>query len=143
MRLIKQLQIFFKLPHVQPYKHYCDNESAIVHCKKCKKPITDAPNHTLSADWDALQQIRDSFSTASNLPAMIHVKSHQDDKMLYDELELKAQLNCLADKLAGAYKDMHSEDDLSKVPRFPGNLAQLHMAAGTVTNKIARTIHNL
>jgi hypothetical protein len=38
---------------------------------------------------------------------MIHVKSHQDDKMPYeDDLELKAQLNCLADKLAGgAYMD--------------------------------------
>jgi hypothetical protein len=127
---------------VSLYKHYCD-ESVIVHCKKCKKPTTVAPNHTLSIDWDVLRQIRDSFSTASNPPAMIHVKSHQDDKKRYDELELKVQLNCLADKLAGAYMVAHSEDDLSKVPRFPGNLAQLHMAASTVTNKIACTIHNI
>ena len=74
---------------------------------------------------------------------MIQVKSHQDEKRQYAELELKAQLNCLADKLAGAYMAAHSEDDLSKVPCFPGNLAQLHMAAGTVTNKIARTIRNM
>jgi hypothetical protein len=38
MRLIKHLQTFFKLPTVQPYKHYCDNKSVIVHCKNARSP---------------------------------------------------------------------------------------------------------
>jgi hypothetical protein len=130
----------------------CDSSSSYRHSSSCPqsnhtsttvKPTAVAPNHTLLVEWDVLQQIRDSFSTASNPPAMIHKKSHPDDKTPYDELELKAQLNCLADKMAGAYTAAHSEDDLSQVPRFPGNLAQLHMAAGTVTNKIACTIRNM
>jgi hypothetical protein len=110
-RFLKHLQIFFKLPSIKSYKHYCDNKSVIGHCKKCLKRSTYSPNDTLASDWDVLHQITDAFRQAAATPKMIHVKSHQDQDQKFEDLSLKAQLNCRADWLAGDYMQDHPEED--------------------------------
>jgi hypothetical protein len=62
-----------------------------------------------------------------------HVKSHQDETKPFEELPLKAQLNCRADHIAEAYLAANPESDQSRVPRFQVNRAQLHLPGGTVT----------
>jgi hypothetical protein len=57
-------------------------------------------------------------------------------------VSLKAQLNCMADTLAGDYLQDYQEDDQSNVLRLPVNLAQLSIPEGTLTYKLARTIRN-
>jgi hypothetical protein len=73
---------------------------------------------------------------------MIHVKSHQDEGTPFEDLPLSAQLNCLADTLAGDYLKDYQEDDQSKVLRMPVNRAQLHIPEGTLTYKLPQTIRN-
>jgi hypothetical protein len=67
---------------------------------------------------------------------MIHVKSHQDEATPFKDLPLRAQLNCLADTLAGDYSKDYQEDDQSKVLRLPVNRVQLHIPEGSLTYKL-------
>jgi hypothetical protein len=100
-RFLYHIRHFFKLPTIHKYKYYCDNKSNILHDQGCHKRSTLSPNDTLVSAWDVLHQIPDTLSKANSQPAMIHVKSHQDEATPFEDLLLRAQLNCLADTLAG------------------------------------------
>ena len=65
------------------------------------------PNTTLGAEFDLTKQIH-LLHTEHQLPSTFrHVKGHQDRTTEYSKLDLPAQLNCDADKLAGRYYHHH------------------------------------
>jgi hypothetical protein len=100
-RMIYHLLSYHQLQNLHPYIHYCDNKSIVGHTEHCMDHKDWYPNDCLKSDWDVLQQITESFKTALLVPAVEHVKSHQDNNKEYDKLPLKAQLNCQADWAAG------------------------------------------
>jgi hypothetical protein len=64
----------------------------------------------------------------------IHIKGHQDDETDYDDLPLKPQLNCDADRLADDFLAEHDPDlDFSLVPMLPTAGCQLNLPKGTST----------
>jgi hypothetical protein len=133
-RMIHHLLSYHQLQNLHPYIHYCDNKSIVGHTEHCMDLKDWYPNDCLKSDWDVLQQITESFRKALLVPAVEHVKSHQDNNKEYDKLPLKAQLNCQADWAAGDYmKDHTPHQDQSRVHRFPVNKAQVHMPEGTCT----------
>ena len=142
-RLILRLTEFFQCEFIQPYTHLVDNQSVNGKCAKCLDYEGWYPNDTLKSDWDVLQQVEQTFREAKQAPTMEHIKSHQDKNRAIETLPIKAQLNCRADKLAGAYMAENTAVDHSTVHRFPVNLAQLHLPDGTCTYKLPRTLRDL
>jgi len=64
----------------------------------------------------------------------------QPDQYSYADLNLKAQLNIDADKLADQYIIEHPDYSYSKVPLLPTSGAQLNLPIGTITHKLKREI---
>eukprot|EP00957_Ditylum_brightwellii_P032187 2440103-Ditylum_brightwellii.AAC.1 len=63
---------------------------------------------------------------------VFHVKGHQDDHSIYQDLDLPARLNIDADWLAGCYHRTHSTD-INKVIQLLINQVQLNTPSGTIS----------
>ena len=76
---------------------YLDNQSVVDSSNRLPGP--------LSPDWDVLSQIHSQLSRLRPLLSqdlfIKHVKGHQDSDKTFADLSLPAQLNCVADELAG------------------------------------------
>jgi hypothetical protein len=94
------------------------------------------PNHTLSAEWDIIAEMKTTMAKDDlwNTTQFHHIKGHADKNKPYDKLTIQQQLNVDADKLVGAYIQHHQDDDYSIVPLLPTSGAQLNMKGGTVTH---------
>jgi len=97
------------------------------------------PNSTMASEWDVLAEIRTAMRELSQTeqPTMDHIKGHQDRDTPYDDLPLRAQLNCDADGLADEYyRDDMIVPNFQNVPIMPTSGCQLNLAKGTITHDI-------
>jgi hypothetical protein len=79
---------------------HIDNKGTI---KRSQQPDRYGFRPCIKHNWDIYNERKE---VAKSIPATItptHVKSHQDRHKQYDELNLAAQLNVQADRLAGKY----------------------------------------
>jgi exonuclease III len=80
---------------------HTDSQSMLDTISYEQSQCTYSPNHTLSPDWDVINEI------LAHLPAVHHtlhyVPSHQDKNISFPNLSLAAQLNVEADRLATTY----------------------------------------
>jgi hypothetical protein len=91
----------------------------------------------MASEWDVLAEIRLAMQQlGDSQPTLSHIKGHQDSKRPIEELPLKAQLNCKADKLADQYLKDFPDIDRLKVPLLPTAGCQLHLAKGTITHNL-------
>ena len=97
------------------------------------------PNATLEPDWDAVEQIFQTFNSLPIIPSIAWIASHQDDEICYDDLPLQSQLNVDADHLAGHHQLVYGKY-LPKVVRLPVNSAQLHLSEHTINTAYRKHI---
>jgi hypothetical protein len=97
------------------------------------------PNSTMDSEWDVLAEIRRTIQEldANVKPDYNWIKGHQDETTPYNELPLKAQLNCDADALADEYI-REVTIDFTKTPIMPTSGCQLHLPPGTITHDILK-----
>jgi hypothetical protein len=96
----------------------------------------------MDSEWDILAEIRASMiELQETSPTLKWIKGHQDDHTPYEELSLKAQLNCQADKLADEYLTIHPDSlPFTHVPMLPTSGCQLQLSKGTVTYNIKQEV---
>ena len=100
------------------------------------------PNSTLDSDWDILAKIWKTILELEegSRPNIVHIKGHQDKDKQYAELDLPAQLNVDADKLADQYIAANPNKNYREVPLLPTSGAQLNLPEGTATHKYKREL---
>jgi hypothetical protein len=81
-----------------------DNTGLVDRAKAQSAISYSVPNSTFQSDWDVVQAIVNTVSSASLDVAYTHVKGHQDKDTEYDSLPFLAQLNVDADELAGEFQ---------------------------------------
>mmetsp|Transcript_15748 Transcript_15748/g.32323 ORF Transcript_15748/g.32323 Transcript_15748/m.32323 type:complete len:183 (+) Transcript_15748:115-663(+) len=92
------------------------------------------PNTTLTAEFDLTEMIH-VLHREHNLPSnFCHVRGHQDCDTAYSELDLNAQLNVEADRLAAAFYDHPEANFDARVLLIPSCPAQLVIAGIGVTS---------
>jgi hypothetical protein len=85
------------------------------------------PNPTMMPDWDVINEIMWTLQNdAVEGGEIFHIAGHQDRKKAYATLNLQAQLNVDADRLASEYQELYGQA-LPMVLRFPHTAAQLHL----------------
>ena len=115
----------------------CDNKALVdVIEKKMNQQYPTFANSTLDSDWDILQYILSHLRTLPFV-SIGWIKGHQDDETDYNELDLPAQLNCDADKLAD---NAHQLQLLTTKIQFPGSQIQIHHNQSPVTSKFRATL---
>jgi hypothetical protein len=116
-----------------------DNLGLITRLEK-SLPFSDPfPNLTLQPDWDVTNEIIKTIQSIQIDPILEHVKGHQDDHTLYEDLALEAQLNVDADEEAGNYQTMYPAQR-PIIPRLPHNRVQLHLSGKVISSKLKRSI---
>ena len=150
-RFLHHLRSFYQL-QLQSCTIVCDNKAMVNRATAIPKHLHDLyPNSTLDSEWDILMEIWTTHNplTPEQRPQIQHVKGHQDQQTPYDDLTLRAQLNCDADKLAEDFISTNPDLDYSTAPMLPNSRAQLHLTSGTISNKLkmelklARTVEPL
>jgi hypothetical protein len=113
----------------------CDNKSMVDRVNEIIQYDVVFPNTTMDSEWDVLAEIKAAMLalTKESRPEISHIKSHQDRTIPFEELPLKAQLNCQADWLAEAYIEQSQHGNLPMVPLLPTSGCQLHLPQGTIT----------
>ena len=91
------------------------------------------PNTILTSEYDLTEQIYLTHKTYNINAKFEHVKGHQDDKIEYHQLPLKAKLNIDDDALAVILQKEH-EHFLPKVPMIPSCPAVLNIRSVTITS---------
>jgi hypothetical protein len=80
------------------------SNSGLVDCaKEQTKSQYPVPNATFQSDWDVVEAIVLQVEKSQLQVTYKHVKGRQDKDTAYELLLFLAQLNCDANKLAGAY----------------------------------------
>ena len=110
-----------------------DNLELINRSRNHLEYINPYPNTTLTSEYDLTEQIYLTHKAYNINAKFEHVKGHQDDKLEYHELPLKAQLNIDADHLAGLFQRDHGKY-LPKVQLIPSCPAVLHIRGVTITS---------
>ena len=128
------------------FKHdlVCDNKSMVNKVKEIIHYKTVYPNATMDSEWDVLAEIRATMLELLEVgqPTMDHIKGHQDREKPFEQLSLKAQLNCRADWLADEYLQENPDLVLSRVPILPSSGCQLHLPHGTVTHNVKQEMQH-
>ena len=142
-------QLHFTGTPLKRHRLFCDNKSMVEMVVKYSKFDKVFPNSTLSSEWDIIAEIRQTLRQLQPLhpiPKIRHVKGHQDDNKPYEELDLSAQLNVDADKLADDWLTSHPEFDHGKAPLLPTSGCHINLPYGTITHnlkhelKLARSV---
>ena len=145
---------YFQMESIEVHEQRCDNESVCKRVKSMRSFFGYYPNDTLESDWDVLEEIRQAMNQFDNEFEVKWIKSHQDEKKPWDQLDLAAQTNCKADKLADDFRDriINEEDaeedennetfeeNVSIVPRFRYNKAQINISGETITHNLKQVI---
>ena len=117
----------------------CDNETMVNRANESQSVLQATPNSTMDPEWDVLAEIwvtRDALGDH----AIEWVKGHQDDKKPHADLDLKAQLNVDADKLAESYITDNPTQQHSHVVMLPTSGDQLNPPQGTITHNVKKEI---
>jgi hypothetical protein len=93
----------------------------------------------LHSEFDVLATIHDLLKDFSIPPTISHVKGHQDNNKLYEDLPLPAQLNSDANVLA-THELQNYPTTCIHVPLLPPVSVQLTIGGTTVTRKLGPTI---
>jgi hypothetical protein len=93
------------------------------------------PNLTLQPDWDVTHKIITTLQSVQLEPILEHVKGHQDDHTLHDDLASEAQLNVDADKEAGNFQTRMLPAHWPIIPCLPHNHVQLHRTLQVIPSK--------
>jgi len=93
----------------------------------------------MDSEWDVLAEIWTTMAQLEN-KTIAWVKGHQDNDKPYEDLPLRAQLNCDADSIANAFIEGYPDHPYSHVPLLPTSGVQLNLPVGTVTHKLKREI---
>ena len=113
---------------------YCNNQGLVDQVITIAKFPTIFPNTIMEAERDCIVQILASLKTPGQVAPLIHhVKGHQDHDTPYEQLALKAQLNCNADTYAAKYTRDNPDPELSKAHLFPAGECVLDLQHGTIT----------
>ena len=142
-RFLHRIRSHFNVP-IKGCSVVCDNESMVTKVAKIPEYLEDPfPNQTVAAEWDLLKETwtTNNQCTPDDRPTFSHVKGHQDKHKAYDELSLRAQLNCDADELADQFIHQNPDLDYSVVPLLPTSDIQLHLPIGTVTHHLKMEVH--
>jgi hypothetical protein len=113
---------------------HTDSKSFLQRIAKHRRQKYENPNDTLEPDWDVSSE---TWTLIHDLPVELHghwVEGHQDRDTPYEELDLPAQLNVDADRLAGTYLELFPAPRPHVTPLL-GNRVQLFNAHGTITGK--------
>eukprot|EP00957_Ditylum_brightwellii_P174486 13285412-Ditylum_brightwellii.AAC.1 len=102
----------------------------------------DYPFNTLELDWDIVAQSTHTLKSYGKKLTITHVKSHQDDNILLDELNLLARLNVAADQLATCYS-LQQGIPYMEVPRMALNCAQLCTKSGVISSHYYKKIQDI
>eukprot|EP00957_Ditylum_brightwellii_P155259 11819691-Ditylum_brightwellii.AAC.1 len=103
---------------------YINNKGIVKRIKDQLKYIRDYLLNTLEPDWDIVAQFAHTLKLYGTNLTITHVKSHQDDKVLIDELDLLARFNVATDHLATWYR-LQQGAPCMEVPRIVINGTQL------------------
>eukprot|EP00957_Ditylum_brightwellii_P173802 13231498-Ditylum_brightwellii.AAC.1 len=79
---------------------YIDNKGIVNRINDQLTYTYDHPFNTLEPDWDVVAQAAHTLKPYVDTLIIAHIKSHQDDNSLLEELSLPARLNVAADHLA-------------------------------------------
>ena len=91
----------------------------------------------MEADWDCLAQILETMQDPDSYsPTIEHIKGHQDDHTLCEELSQLAQLNYDADAFATTFLRSNPYIDHTTVHQFPTGECLLQLKHGTITRDI-------
>ena len=97
---------------------------------------------TLAAEWDILQALTSLLQKMPKTMELQHIKGHQDNQKRYEDLELPAQLNVDADKLAGSYtypdNIAHTHTTIIK-----GAIVLVHTPDGTINSKFKKHLQKM
>jgi hypothetical protein len=118
-----------------------DNLGLLTRVEKSLPHPDPFPNMTLKPDWDVTNKIVVTLQAMTFNPILAHIKGHQDDHAIYEDLPLTAQLNVNADKEAGYYQSMYPAQR-PIIPRLPSNRVQLHIANQVISLKVKQTIRD-
>eukprot|EP00957_Ditylum_brightwellii_P151129 11507607-Ditylum_brightwellii.AAC.1 len=102
-RFLYQLQRYTQLTLACNVSIYIDNKGVVTRATNQIKYEYDYPYNTLEHDWDIIAQSAQYLWMLGSKLKVAHIKSHQDDNCDFDQLDLQAQLNVQANKLATAY----------------------------------------
>ena len=91
------------------------------------------PNMTLKAEYDLTEQIYNTHQKYRIKATFTHVKGHQDDDAIYDDLSLEAQLNVDADELAEKYYSSGPQST-PQVHLLPSSSVTLFIRNISITN---------
>ncbi len=133
-RFLLRLHKFCNIQPTWRVQLMTDNLGLLTRVEKSLSYPEPFPNITLQPDWDVTHEIVTTLQKMTIKPTLEHVKGHQDDHTLYEELHLNAQLNVDADEEAGYYQSTYPARR-PIIPRLPSNRVQLHIAF----NFISRT----
>eukprot|EP00957_Ditylum_brightwellii_P116220 8864845-Ditylum_brightwellii.AAC.1 len=76
---------------------YADNEGVVVRTKYQISYTHDYPFSTLDPGWDIIAQTASTLKMRGTHPKITHIKSHQDNMTMEDDLDFPVQLNLAVD----------------------------------------------
>eukprot|EP00957_Ditylum_brightwellii_P061365 4657763-Ditylum_brightwellii.AAC.1 len=76
---------------------YTDNEGVVVRKKDQLSYTYDYPFSTLDPDWDIFAQAAITLKIWGKYPHITHIKSHQDNVIMEDNVDFPVHLNVAAD----------------------------------------------
>eukprot|EP00957_Ditylum_brightwellii_P122685 9356467-Ditylum_brightwellii.AAC.1 len=112
---------------------HIDNKGIV---KRINDQLTYTHNYpfkTLELDRGVVAQVADTLKQYKDLIIITHVKCHQDDTTLLEELTLPARLNAATDFLATNYSLQHGISCL-EVPRLAITCVQLCTKNGVISS---------
>jgi hypothetical protein len=141
LRFVLQAYRYTSILPFPRMKIHTDSESVLTKLSEYLQFTDYFPNVTLDAEWDVLQAIVSSIREFPVRPSLNYVQGHQDKHTPFYNLDLPAQLNVEADKLADQYVPP-PHLNFTDVSRICGNSVQLKINNMTITSKYANVIRN-
>ncbi len=117
----------------------CDNQGLLQRILALTNQSFANPRTTMAPDWDIVQATVQTFRLLPVMPAITHVKGHQDDNTAIENLSILARSNCAADELATTHNRLRGKK-CSSVPQIDGNPIQLHINGEMINSKCEQAI---
>ena len=96
---------------------------------------------TLKPEWDLIAKLKPLLEDPAYLNwTFLWIEGHQDRKSTYNDLTLKAQLNCDADQIAGNQQETAQQETPWQVSLTSECLVHLDIKGRTITSKYKSTI---
>ena len=124
--------------------YYCDNKGMIQHVDALLKLQIRSPTLTIWDDFDLYFQITKTVKDLKDHLSLsvLHVKGHQDDHKLVEELSYQAQLNVECDMGAAEFFPMFQHLSTSQpMPCLPASLPTLLIHGEVVESKLVKHMH--